>query len=119
MSNSCLSKWLDYKKRRLKKVLEEHLLIDKLYPHSLLVFTLDLSTIFNEEIAKFTRSWCSSETSEKIIKEIEAIKEIFTTENEDTMTWNIELLANKYMNERVDSLIEGYMYFLRLRTQDP
>jgi len=115
MTNNCLNLWLDYKKRSLKRVLEKHFLIDKFYPQSLLLFTLDLSTAYPNEINKFTTTLCYEEAGKTIYKEIEAIKEIFSIENEDSMTWNIELLANKYINERIDSLIAGFYAYI----QDP
>ena len=123
MTNNCLNLWLDYKKRSLKRVLEKHFLLDKFYPHSLLLFTLDLSTAYPNEINKFTTTLCHEEPGKTIHEEIEAIKEIFAIENHDNITWHIELLANKYVNERIDSLIAGFYAYIearhRLGMQDP
>jgi hypothetical protein len=115
MTNNCLNLWLDYKKRSLKRVLEKHFLLDKFYPHSLLLFTLDLSTAYPKEINKFTTTLCYEEAGKTIHEEIEAIKEIFTIEDQDSITWNIELLSNKYMNERIDSLIASFYMYIEAR----
>ena len=119
MTNNCLNLWLDTKKRSLKRVLEKHFLIDKFYPHSLLLFTLDVSTINPNEIKKFITTLCNGgaiETIHKAMhKEIEAIEEIFEIEDQDTTTWNVELLANKYINENVDSLIAGFYVYIEAR----
>jgi hypothetical protein len=119
MTDKCLTTWLDYKKRRLKRILKEHFLIDKFYPHSLLVFTLDLSTAYYEEITKFTKLWCNNQTATEIHDEIKAIKEIMEIEEQDNTTWNTELLANKYINERIDSLITGFYAYIEARHKDP
>jgi hypothetical protein len=115
MTSKCLNLWLDYKKRSLKRVLEKHFLLDKFYPHPLLLFTLDISTAYPNEINKFTTTLCYEEADKTIHEEIEAIKEIFTIEDQDSITWNIELLSNKYMNERIDSLIAGFYTYIEAR----
>ena len=96
---------------------------DIFYPHSLLIFTLELDTIFNEEIAKFAKIWCNDQATTKIDDEIKAIIEIMKVEEQDNTTWYTEILANKHVNERIDSLIAGFHVYIearhRLGMQEP
>jgi hypothetical protein len=118
MTNNCLNLWLDTKKRSLKRLLKKHFLIDKFYPHSLLLFTLEINTINPNEIKKFITTLCNGGAHEAMHKEIEAIKEIFAIEDQDTTTWHVELLANKYINESIDSLIAGFYAYIEARHKE-
>jgi hypothetical protein len=96
--------------RRTKRVVNQNHL-DKFYPHSLLVFSIQLSVAYEHEIIKFAKIWCNGEN---IVAEVRAIKEILETENRDDMVWYTELLLNKYANENVDRLISGIYARLRM-----
>jgi hypothetical protein len=117
MTSNCLNMWLDYKKRSLKTILNQHSLLDKIYPHSLLTFTIKLSTAFHEEIKNFVITWCNGgaieTTTNTMYNDIEAIEEIFETEDQDYTTWYTELLANKHYYEDIDRLITNYMIHIR------
>jgi len=100
---SCLTNWLDYLRRRVKRTLANQGYLDKFYPHSVLTFNLQLGVAYEREIDKFARTWCNSNLN--IINEVVALKEIFEAENKDDIVWMMELLSNKYANENVDRLI--------------
>jgi hypothetical protein len=101
--NNCLSMRLDSVKRMVKRALANQKYLDRFYPHSVLTIYLQLGVAFEFEIDKFTRIWCNSDSS--VVNEIVAIKEIFEVENKDDMTWMIELISNKRINENIDRLI--------------
>jgi hypothetical protein len=97
----CLNMWMDFARRRVKRILHSQNYIDKFYPHSFLTINLQLSTVYKAEIDKFTKVWCDGSN---LINEVEALKEIFETENKNDMVWIAELLSNKHVAENVDRL---------------
>ncbi len=102
----CLTKWLDFTKRRVKRVLSRQNYLDKFYPHSVLTLFLQLGIAYEAEIEKFARVWCNPDL-DLLVNEVTAIKEMFEVENNDNMTWMTELLSNKYAveSENIDRLI--------------
>jgi hypothetical protein len=103
---SCLTKWLDYVRRRVKRILiNQNYHSAKFYPHSILTVNLELSVAYEREVARFAETWCTNENNGNLVEEIKALKEIFETENGDDAVWYAELLSNKYANENVDRLI--------------
>ena len=99
----CLGLWMDYLRRRAKRILANQNYLDKFYPHSILTFYLQLAVAYEHEIGKFAKTWCNSDSS--IINEVVAIKEIFEIENKDDVAWMMELLSNKHTIENIDRLI--------------
>jgi hypothetical protein len=103
MPMSCLSNWLDFARRRVKRILANQNYLDKFYSHSILTFWLQLNVAYKDEIDKFVRIWCDSDSN--LVSEVVAMKEIFEIENKDDATWMIERLSNKYIAENIDRLI--------------
>ncbi len=100
---SCLTKWLDHLKRKVKRALANQGYLDRYYPHSVLTFYLQISVAYDFEIGKFARIWCDFEPNP--VTEIVAVKEIFEVENKDDIVWMAELLLNGHIAENIDRLI--------------
>jgi hypothetical protein len=100
----CLNLWLDYLRRRTKRILANQNYVDKFYPHSVLTINLQLSAAYEAELEKFARIWCVF-GSKLLFNEVLAMKEIFEVENKDDAVWMAELLSNKYVAENIDRLV--------------
>ncbi len=101
----CLNLLLDFARRRVKRLLNDQNYLDKFYPHSVLTIAMQMIVAYGEA-EKYARIWCDAEPN--IANEVNAVKEIFETENKEDAVWMTELMANKYVAENVDRLIYTY-----------